>query len=39
VQEIVESFQRLNPALELVEEGEWEDIEFRPARRVPAPAR
>jgi 4-hydroxy-3-methylbut-2-enyl diphosphate reductase len=39
VQEIVESFRGLNPALELVEEGEWEDIEFRPARRVPAPAR
>jgi 4-hydroxy-3-methylbut-2-enyl diphosphate reductase len=39
VQEIVGSFRRLNPALELFEEGEWEDIEFRPARRVEAPAR
>jgi 4-hydroxy-3-methylbut-2-enyl diphosphate reductase len=37
VQAIVDSFRRQNPVLELVEEGEWEDIEFRPARRVSAP--
>lgn len=37
VQEIVAHFRDLNPALELLEEGQWEDIEFRPARRVPPP--
>lgn len=35
VQEIVAYFRDLNPLLELVEEGEWEQISFRPARRVP----
>jgi hypothetical protein len=23
--------------LQVIEEGEWEDIKFRPAKRVPAP--
>jgi 4-hydroxy-3-methylbut-2-enyl diphosphate reductase len=36
VQTIVERFRGLNPELQLIEEGEWEDIEFRPAKRVPA---
>jgi len=37
VQEIVRYFRDRNPALELIEEGEWEDIEFRqPSRRPPA---
>jgi 4-hydroxy-3-methylbut-2-enyl diphosphate reductase len=37
VQEIVAFFQARNPSLEIVEEGEWEDIEFRrPRRRPPA---
>ena len=37
VQEIVAFFRGRNPALELIEEGEWEDIEFRqPTRRPPA---
>ncbi len=38
VQEIVAYFRDLNPALALVEEGEWENIKFRPARRVEAAA-
>lgn len=36
VQEIVALFRELNPQLELIEEGEWEEISFRPAKRVPA---
>ena len=37
VQEIVAWFRERNPALELIEEGEWEDIEFRqPTRRPPS---
>lgn len=36
VQEVVELFRQRNPELELIEEGEWEDIAFRPAKRVPA---
>ncbi len=39
VQEVVAHFRALNPALEVVEEGEWEDIEFRAPKRVPPPAR
>ena len=39
VQEVVAHFVALNPALQVIEEGEWENIEFREARRVPAPAR
>jgi len=35
VQEIVAFFRDRNPALELIEEGEWEDIEFRPPTRRP----
>jgi 4-hydroxy-3-methylbut-2-enyl diphosphate reductase len=34
VQEVVTHFQQLNPNLEVIEEGEWEDIEFREPRRV-----
>lgn len=36
VQEIIAYFRNLNPGLSLVEEGEWENIKFRPAKRVPA---
>ncbi len=39
VQDIVSWFRVRNPALRVVEEGEWEDIEFRKPRRVPPPAR
>jgi 4-hydroxy-3-methylbut-2-enyl diphosphate reductase len=35
VQEIVAYFRARNPDLAVVEEGEWEDITFRPPRRVP----
>jgi 4-hydroxy-3-methylbut-2-enyl diphosphate reductase len=35
VQEIVAFFRRRNPELEIVEEGEWEEITFRQPRRVP----
>jgi 4-hydroxy-3-methylbut-2-enyl diphosphate reductase len=39
VQEIVGLFRDRNPGLEVVEEGEWEEIEFRkPNRRPPAAA-
>lgn len=38
VQEIVRFFQQRNPKLQVVEEGEWENITFRPAKRVPAPS-
>src|SRR5690606_38774088 len=38
VQGVVSYFARLNPDLEVVEEGEWENIEFRKPRRVEAPA-
>jgi 4-hydroxy-3-methylbut-2-en-1-yl diphosphate reductase len=38
VQEIVAFFRERNAALEVVEEGEWEDIVFRKPKRVPAPA-
>jgi len=34
VQEVVAYFRQQNPALELIEEGEWEDIEFREPRRL-----
>ncbi len=37
VQAVVEHFRALNPGLEVVEEGEWEDIAFRAPRRVPPP--
>ena len=37
VQEIVERFRCGNPDLEVIEEGEWEDITFRAPKRVPAP--
>ncbi len=35
VQEIVDYFRTENPQLELIEEGEWEDITFRQPKRVP----
>jgi 4-hydroxy-3-methylbut-2-enyl diphosphate reductase len=38
VQEVVAWFRQRNPDLELVEEGEWEDIAFRKPKRVPPPA-
>ncbi|MCX7783773.1 MAG: 4-hydroxy-3-methylbut-2-enyl diphosphate reductase [Meiothermus sp.] len=34
VQEVVAYFRRQNPGLEVIEEGEWEDIEFREPKRV-----
>lgn len=37
VQDIVRYFQAKNADLKLIEEGEWENITFRPAKRVPAP--
>ncbi|MGL4612012.1 MAG: 4-hydroxy-3-methylbut-2-enyl diphosphate reductase [Trueperaceae bacterium] len=36
VQEIVAFFKARNKNLHIIEEGEWEDIKFRPAKRVPA---
>ena len=38
VQEIVAFFRARNPALAIIEEGEWEDIEFRQPRRRPPTA-
>ena len=38
VQEIVQHFQTQNPAVEVIEEGEWEDITFRKPKRIPAPS-
>jgi 4-hydroxy-3-methylbut-2-en-1-yl diphosphate reductase len=37
VQEIVAFFKARNENLRIIEEGEWEDIKFRPAKRVPPP--
>jgi 4-hydroxy-3-methylbut-2-enyl diphosphate reductase len=37
VQAIVAWFRERNPGLHVVEEGEWEDIEFRKPKRVPPP--
>ena len=37
VQDIKTFFKAHNPDLEVIEEGEWENITFRPAKRVPAP--
>ncbi len=34
VQEMVRFFQSKNPNLQIIEEGEWENITFRPAKRV-----
>jgi len=34
VQEVVAYFRQQNPSLEVIEEGEWEDIEFRQPRRL-----
>ena len=36
VQEVVATFKRQNDALEVIEEGEWENITFRKPKRVPA---
>ena len=36
VQDIVRYFRDRNPALQVLEEGEWENITFRPPKRVPA---
>lgn len=38
VQEVVDVFLERNPNLRVVEEGEWEKIAFRPAKRSPAAA-
>lgn len=38
VHEIVDMFRQRNPNLQIIEEGEWENIHFRPAKRVPAVA-
>jgi 4-hydroxy-3-methylbut-2-enyl diphosphate reductase len=35
VQEIVAFFRERNPALDVIEEGEWEEITFRQPKRVP----
>ena len=37
VQDVVAHFRGLNPELQLVEEGEWENIVFRKPRKVPPP--
>ena len=37
VQEIVRFFRQRNSGLDVVEEGEWEDITFRRPRRLPPP--
>ncbi|GGM00230.1 4-hydroxy-3-methylbut-2-enyl diphosphate reductase [Deinococcus aerophilus] len=34
VQEVVAHFRALNPALEVIEEGEWENIEFREPKKI-----
>ncbi|WP_027882126.1 4-hydroxy-3-methylbut-2-enyl diphosphate reductase [Meiothermus rufus] len=34
VQEVVAYFRQGNPGLEVIEEGEWEDIEFRQPKRL-----
>jgi 4-hydroxy-3-methylbut-2-enyl diphosphate reductase len=36
VQGIIEEFRRGNPRLEVIEEGEWENIKFREPKPVPA---
>lgn len=37
VQEVVAYFRGINPQVQLVEEGEWENIVFRKPRKVPPP--
>lgn len=39
VQEIVAFFRSRNPDLDVIEEGEWEDITFRQPKRMPAARR
>ena len=39
VQEIISYFKNENPQLKIIEEGEWENIKFRPAKKVPAKKR
>ena len=34
VQDVVAHFRALNPALEVIEEGEWENIEFREPKKI-----
>lgn len=34
VQEVVQHFHALNPDLQIIEEGEWENIEFREPRKI-----
>lgn len=38
VQDVVAFFRARNPDVELIEEGEWENIVFRKPKRVPPPA-
>ena len=39
VQEIIAYFKIKNPQLKIIEEGEWENIKFRPAKKRPAKKR
>ena len=34
VQDVVAHFRRLNPELQVIEEGEWENIEFREPKKI-----
>lgn len=34
VQDVVQYFRRLNPGLQVIEEGEWENIEFREPKKI-----
>ncbi|MFC5599647.1 4-hydroxy-3-methylbut-2-enyl diphosphate reductase [Deinococcus cellulosilyticus] len=38
VQRVVQHFRDLNPNLEVIEEGEWENIKFREPKRLPPAA-
>ncbi|WP_188999701.1 4-hydroxy-3-methylbut-2-enyl diphosphate reductase [Deinococcus roseus] len=37
VQKVVQHFRDLNPDVQVIEEGEWENIKFREPRRIPPP--
>ena len=39
VQAIRVLLEKRNPSMNIIEEGEWENITFRPAKRVPAPGK
>jgi 4-hydroxy-3-methylbut-2-enyl diphosphate reductase len=38
VQDVVHFFKSRNPELEIVEEGEWENLTFRQPKRIPPPS-